>query len=75
MNSELVLQSLERNPESSTRGVSGEVGISLSNRIRHLHNLGKSTWSSQIMAYVHKILQNLWLTLVNRRLKCIIFIL
>ena len=43
MDSEAVLQTIEADPASSTQNVSGELGISQSSVIRHLHDLGKSS--------------------------------
>ena len=42
VDSEAVFQAIEANPKSSTRKVSGELGISQSSVVRRLHDLGKS---------------------------------
>ena len=36
-----------------------------SSLVCHLHNFSKNIWSSQIMPYIIKILQNFWLTFIN----------
>ena len=45
---------------SSTRRVSGLLGLSQSRVVSHLHKSGKNIWSNWIGPYVTKILQNLW---------------
>ena len=56
--SEAVLQAIETNPVSSIWRVSGVVGIPQLTVVHHLHDRGKSFWSSRIEPYVTKILQN-----------------
>ena len=70
VDSDAVLQSIEANPMSSTGRVSGEIGISLSREVRHLHDLGKfQIWSNDLAPawgrIVPKISQNFSLTLVS----------
>ena len=52
MDSKAVFQAKEVNPVSSTWRVSGEFGISHSSVVHHLHDLGKSIWSCQILLHV-----------------------
>ena len=59
-----VLQIIETNLRSSIRGVSGELGISQSSVVHHLHDLCKSIQRCLIVPYMTEILQNFWLTLV-----------
>ena len=64
MDSKVMLQAIETNLVSSTRRVSGELGISQSNIIHHLHDHSKSIWSCWILPHITKILQNFWLPLI-----------
>ena len=51
------------NLASSTQRVSGELSISQSNVVCHLHNLSKSNQSFKIVSHVTKIFQNIWLSI------------
>ena len=64
MDSKAVLQAMEANPLSSIWRVSGELSLSQSSVVYHLHDLGKSIQSCQIVPHVTKILQNFWLILI-----------
>ena len=64
VDSEAIVQAIEENLVSNSRRVSGELGISQTSVVRHLHVLGKSTRRRWIVPHVTKILQNFWLTLV-----------
>ena len=62
-----MLQAIEAIAASSTRRVSGELGISQSSVVRQFHDRGKGRWSYQIVPHVTKILQNFRFTLVINR--------
>ena len=51
---EAILQTKEANPVSSTRRVSGELGISLSSGIRHFHKPLQNIWKGQIGLMLQK---------------------
>ena len=53
------------NPVSSTQRVSGELGISQSSVVCHLHDLDKSSQNYWIELHITKILQDFWLILVH----------
>ena len=59
----LVLEATETNLVSRTGRVSGELGITQSSVVCHLHNVSKSIRSRQILPYITKILKNFWVTL------------
>ena len=52
MDPEAMFQAVDANPTSSTRRVSGELGIFQSNVVHHLHNIDKSIWSPRIVHHV-----------------------
>ena len=54
MNSKAMLQAIEAN---STWKVSDKLGMLQSSIVCHLHDLGKSIWSCQIVSHITKILQ------------------
>ena len=56
VDSKAVLQATEANLVSCIQRVSGELDISQFSVVRHLHDLGKSTWSCQIVLQVIKTL-------------------
>ena len=58
---------MKANLVSSAWRVSGELSISQSSVIHHLHDLSKNIKSNQIVPPVTKILQNFQLTLVKRK--------
>ena len=64
VNSIAMLQAIEGNLVSNTQRVSGELSISLSSVMYHLHDLGISMWNCGIVPHVTKILQNVCLSLV-----------
>ena len=64
MDSKVVLQAIEANPENRIGRVSGELSITHSSVVCHLHNLSKSIQSCGIVPHIAKILQNFWLTQV-----------
>ena len=61
MNSKATFQAKQANPASSTQRESGKLGITKSSVV---YNLSKNIWSSQIVLYVTKILQNFWIPFV-----------
>ena len=58
VDSEAILQTIEANPVSSTRRVSGELSLSQSSVVFHIHDLSKYIKSCRIMFHITKILQN-----------------
>ena len=65
VDSEVMLQAIRANQASSLWRVSGELGILQSRVVCHHNSLGRSIRSCRIVPYTTKILQNLWLTLVD----------
>ena len=59
----------EPNPVSSTQKVSGELGISQSSVVHHLHDLEKVSGAAEIVLHINKILQNFRFTLLLKKNK------
>ena len=65
LDSEAVLQAIEVNLASSIRRLSGELGISQSNVVRHIFMIsGKASEAAELYCTFQKILQNFWFTKV-----------
>ena len=62
LSSKVVFQTIEVNLVSSTRRVSGEIGILHFIVFRHLYDHCKTISGDRFVAHVSKILQNFWLT-------------
>ena len=58
VDSEIVFQAIEANLVSNTRRVSGELSISQSSVVHHLHDFSKNLRRSQTLLHANKILQN-----------------
>ena len=65
LDSEAMLLAIVTYLAISTHRVLGELGISQSSVVHHLHVLSKSVQNCWIVPPVHKILQNFWLTLMH----------
>ena len=65
VDSETTFQAIVANQAINNRRRSGELGISQSSVVCHLHDLGKSMQNHRILSYNIKILQNFWITLVS----------
>ena len=64
VDAEFLFQAIETNSASSTRRVSGNLGICHYNEVRYFHDIGKVIQNSWIVPNVTNVLQNILLTLV-----------